>query len=80
MKILTCITILLLTVSTAFSVDLNGILGVWKTEMDESKVEIFPCGEKICGTIIWLNKPIYTDSRDGEVGTPVTDRKTLLWR
>jgi len=75
MKILTCFTILLLSATTAFCAGLNGILGVWNTELDESKVEIFRCGEKICGKIIWLKNPVYTDSRDGEVGTPVIDRK-----
>jgi len=75
MKISPWIALFLLTASTAFSADLNGILGIWKTEMDESKVEIFRCEEKICGKIIWLKNPSYTDSRDGEAGTPVIDRK-----
>ena len=67
--------LLLLSATTAFGADLNGILGIWKTELDESKVEVFRCGEKVCGKIIWLKNPIYADSRDGEVGTPVIDRK-----
>jgi len=75
MKILTCFTILLLSATTAFGAGPNGILGIWNTELDESKVEIFRCGEKICGKIIWLKNPVYSDSRDGEVGTPVIDRK-----
>lgn len=75
MKISIGFTLLLLTTTTAFGAASSGILGIWKTEKDESKVEIFPCGEKICGKIIWLKNPLYTDSRDGEVGTPVIDRK-----
>jgi uncharacterized protein (DUF2147 family) len=75
MKISLWIALLLLSATTAFGAGLNGILGIWKTEMDESQVEIFRCGEKICGTITWLKNPIYTDGRDGEVGTPVIDRK-----
>jgi uncharacterized protein (DUF2147 family) len=75
MKFLTCFTAMLLSATTAFGAEMNGILGIWKTKMDESKVEIFMCGEKICGTIIWLKNPNYTDSRDGEVGTPFIDRK-----
>jgi uncharacterized protein (DUF2147 family) len=75
MKYLTFFTLLLLTATTACGAGSSGILGIWKTEKDESKVELFRCGEKICGTIIWLKDPIYTDSRDGEVGTPVIDRK-----
>lgn len=75
MKILTSFMIILLVATIAFSAGPNDILGIWKTEGDESKVEIHRCGEKICGTIIWLKNPIYTDSRDGAVGTPVIDRK-----
>jgi len=75
MKLLTCLTIILLSATTAFGAGLNSILGIWKTAMDESKVEVFMCGEKICGKIIWLKNPVYTDSRDGKVGTPVIDRK-----
>lgn len=75
MKIALWITLVLLAATTAFGADQNGILGIWKTEQDESKVEIYRCGEMICGTIIWLKNPRYTDSRDGEVGTPVIDRK-----
>jgi uncharacterized protein (DUF2147 family) len=54
---------------------LSDILGVWKTETGEAKVEIYLCGAKICGRIIWLKNPVYTDRRDGKVGTPVIDRK-----
>ena len=75
MKLLTCFAIILLSVTSAFGADLDGILGIWKTEMDESKVEVFKCGEKICGKIIWLKTPNYTDSRDGVVGTPLNDFK-----
>lgn len=75
MRILTCFIALLLSVTTAFGADSSGILGIWRTEMDESKVEIFMCGEKICGKIVWLKSPLFTDSRDGEVGTPLTDFK-----
>jgi uncharacterized protein (DUF2147 family) len=75
MKILTCLMVILLTTPTAFGTGLSDILGVWKTETGEAKVEIFMCGAKICGRIIWLKNPVYTDSRDGEVGAPVIDRK-----
>ena len=73
MKISLWCTLLVLMATTAFGADSSGILGIWKTEKDESKIEIFRCGEKICGKIIWLKNPLYTDSRDGEVGTPILD-------
>jgi len=75
MQVLTFFALTLLTVTSAFGAGSNGILGIWKTELGESKVEVFRCGEKICGKIIWLKNPNYTDSRDGTVGTPVIDRK-----
>jgi uncharacterized protein (DUF2147 family) len=75
MKVLTVFTLMLLTATTAFGAGLSGILGIWKTAMGESKVEIFMCEEKICGKIIWLKNPKYTDSNDGQVGTPIIDRK-----
>jgi uncharacterized protein (DUF2147 family) len=75
MKVLIFVTLMLLTATTAFGAGLSGILGIWKTAMGESKVEIFMCGEKICGKIIWLKNPKYTDSNDGQVGTPIIDRK-----
>lgn len=75
MRILACFIALLLSATTAFGTVPDGILGIWRTEMDESKVEVFRCGEKICGKIVWLKSPLFTDSRDGVVGTPLTDFK-----
>ncbi|MDD5287309.1 MAG: DUF2147 domain-containing protein [Desulfuromonadaceae bacterium] len=75
MRILASFAIILLTAAIAFGAQPGEILGIWKTEMDESKVEVFRCGEKICGKIIWLKNPKYLDSNDGEIGTPIIDRK-----
>ncbi len=75
MNVLTFFTLILLTATTAFGFGPTDILGIWKTTMGESKVEIFICGEKFCGKIIWLKNPIYTDSNDGQIGTPIIDRK-----
>jgi uncharacterized protein (DUF2147 family) len=75
MKVLTFFALTLLTATTAFGAGHNGILGIWKTEKDESKIEIFRCGEKICGKIVWLKNPTYTDSNDGQIGTTIIDRK-----
>lgn len=74
MKIVACFMMVLLSASAAFGAG-SGILGIWKTEKDESNIEISACGDKICGTIIWLKTPLYTDSRDGVVGTPLIDVK-----
>lgn len=75
MKILICFMITVLTAANPLGTGLSDILGVWKTEKGEAKVEIFMCGERFCGRIIWLKNPVYTDSRDGDIGAPVIDRK-----
>lgn len=75
MKSALIVTILLMLATGAFCAGSNGILGAWHTEKDESVVEIFRCGEKLCGKIVWLKAPSYTDSRDGTIGDPVIDRK-----
>jgi uncharacterized protein (DUF2147 family) len=74
MKILTILAALLLPLATACGAGPGDILGIWKTELDESKVEVYRCGEKICGKIVWLKRPVYTDSNDGQAGTPIIDR------
>ena len=43
------------------------ITGVWSTEKNNSHVRIEPCGDKVCGKIIWLKEP--NDSK----GKPKTD-------
>ena len=36
----------------------SSALGVWATEEEKSHVEIYTCGEQLCGRIIWLNEPL----------------------
>lgn len=33
-------------------------LGTWMNEEKEAKFEIFKCGNKLCGKIIWLKEPL----------------------
>jgi len=75
MKALVYFTIVLLTAATPFAAGPNDISGIWKTDMDEAKVEIYMCEDKICGKIIWLKNPLYTESSEGDVGFPVIDHK-----
>ena len=35
-----------------------GALGVWATEEEKSHIEIYACGEKLCGRIVWLKEPL----------------------
>ena len=51
--------LLLLSFFLVFSAktDLNeGLLGVWWNTEKDAKVEIYRCGNEICGKIIWLER------------------------
>lgn len=37
--------------------DPSGVLGFWMAESKKVAVEIYPCGEELCGKIVWLAKP-----------------------
>lgn len=74
MKIMIIILATLLIATTSISYGEGDILGIWKTENEESRIEIYPCGEKLCGKIVWLKEPTYTQSSEGSVGTPIIDR------
>jgi uncharacterized protein (DUF2147 family) len=75
MKVWTFLATILLTTTVAFGAGPSDILGMWKTDGGDSRLEFFRCGEKICGKIIWLKEPKYLDSKDGPVGTTKVDRK-----
>jgi uncharacterized protein (DUF2147 family) len=61
--------------ATAFGATPGDVLGPWKTAGDSSELEIFRCGDKLCGKVVWLKNPNYVNSKDGPVGTPKIDRK-----
>jgi len=42
--------------------------GVWLSEDGGTKVHLANCGGKLCGTVVWLEKPI-----DARTGKPKTD-------
>lgn len=42
-------------------------IGVWLHDNERIKVEIAPCGDRLCGTIVWLKFP------DDARGLPLTD-------
>jgi uncharacterized protein (DUF2147 family) len=75
MKVWILLVTVLLTATTAFGAEPGDILGQWKTDGGDSQLEIFQCGKKICGKIVWLKVPKYIDSNDGPVGKTKVDRK-----
>lgn len=73
--IVTFITVLLFVVGLpAGAANPDDILGLWNTENRDAKVEIFKCGHKYCGKIIWLKEPDYpAGSKEGTPGSPKLD-------
>ncbi len=57
-KSLFAFCLLFFVCSTAFANagDSDAILGTWMVAAKDAKVEIFKCGDKYCGKIIWLKK------------------------
>lgn len=67
---------LLIAAIPAWASSPDDITGVWNTEKDEAKVEIFRCAEKYCGRIVWLKDPNYpAGSKEGTPGMPKVDFK-----
>jgi len=75
MKLLIVIAAVLLTAATAFGAGPGDIFGAWNTAGGDSKLELFKCGTKVCGKIVWLKVPSYIDPVDGPVGKTKVDWK-----
>jgi len=53
----------------------DAILGVWATEDNESKIEIFKCGDAYCAKIIEIEEQVYPeDDPHGMAGQVKVDR------
>jgi uncharacterized protein (DUF2147 family) len=58
--------------SSAFQGD--DIVGVWNNEEKDGKIEIFNCGPKYCGKIVFAKEPNYpAGSKEGKPGMPRLD-------
>jgi uncharacterized protein (DUF2147 family) len=65
---------MLITAVSAYATGSDDILGVWNNEERDAKIEIYKCGDKYCGKVIWLKEPNYPEgSKDGTPGTPRLD-------
>ncbi len=65
-----------LSASTSVCWAANGddILGQWQNEERDGIIEIYHCGEKYCGKIVWTKAPFYTaDDARGRAGQPRQD-------
>jgi uncharacterized protein (DUF2147 family) len=73
-SIVIALAIILSAAVYAHAADPNTILGTWTTEDKDAKIEIYKCGMKYCGRIVWLAEPTYPqNSREGTPGTPMLD-------
>lgn len=51
------------------------ILGIWNTPEGAAKIEVYRCGEKFCGKLLWLKEPNYPmDDDPAFAGKPKVDR------
>jgi uncharacterized protein (DUF2147 family) len=66
--------ILLMFAPSAHAAGEDRILGIWNDEEKDAQIEIFRCGVKYCGKIVWINKPFYSADEDRtKAGLPRTD-------
>lgn len=67
-------TSIILATASAYAAGPYDILGVWSTEERDAKIEIYKCGIKYCGKIVWLKEPTYpAGSKEGIPNTPMLD-------
>lgn len=46
-----------------FSIAQNAVVGEWLTSDKEGKIEIYNCGDKVCGKVSWLAEPNEADGK-----------------
>lgn len=71
--ILSAMIISIAALSPVYAVGADDVLGTWTTQGGKSRVQIYKCGERFCGKIIWLQEPNYP-AGDAQAGQPKVDR------
>jgi len=71
-RLIAWLTVALLCIGFAPAVAGGGedLAGVWLTAAGDAKVRVSPCGDSLCGVIVWLKNPI-----DSATGKPQVDDK-----
>jgi uncharacterized protein (DUF2147 family) len=68
------ISAILIAASPGLAAHADDILGIWFNGEKDARIEVEKCGEKYCGTVVWLKEPNYPEgSKDGIPGSPKTD-------
>lgn len=61
-------------VAPCLAASADDIVGFWYNQPKDAKIQIFKCGDKYCGKIVWLKEPNYlADSKEGTPATPKVD-------
>lgn len=64
----------LMFMTIVYAADSNDILGTWLDEDQDARIEMYACGTKYCGKIVWLREPTYpAGSKEGPPGMPLLD-------
>lgn len=75
MKIFLSVAVVLLLAVPAFAGNPDDVLGLWRTDDDDSKIELYKCGEDVCGKVAWLKDLKSSRSEDGPIGEVKSDWK-----
>lgn len=74
-KFLSCtLFAVFLIASPAWAIDSDSILGIWSTQDNDARFEIYKCGAFYCGKIHSLEEPVYPPTDDKMPGQPKVDR------
>lgn len=65
--------VLILQGLAAFAGGPDDVLGVWKSQGERSRVELYHCGEMICGKVVWLKERRFMREEDGPIGEQKID-------
>jgi len=60
---------LLAALTLSFAAQAGSPKGIWLTESKKAHVEVYDCGDKLCGKIVWLKEPL------NDKGLPKLDDK-----
>ena len=56
-----------LPLAGAAAVPANPVLGIWMNPHKSVAVEVAPCGEKLCGRVVWASSQAIEDARSSGV-------------
>jgi uncharacterized protein (DUF2147 family) len=72
--ILAIVCILVVAASEGGAAQGDDILGLWSNQEGDARIEIYLCGGKYCGKIVWIKEWVYpADDPRGRAGQPRLD-------